>query len=154
MLVSITSTASDSSPDATDLGYLLHKHPDRVRSVDVGFGKAHVFYPESSPEKCTASLLVEVDPISLSRKKGGSRGAQTLEPYVNDRPYVASSMLSVALGKLYGSALAGNCENRPELVTQPLDLTISLPVVPVRGGEEVLRSLFEPLGYDLSLIHI
>ena len=150
MLISITSTATAAAPDATDLGYLLHKHPDRVRSIDVGFGRAHVFYPESSPERATATLLVEVDPISLSRKRAGSKGAQTLEPYVNDRPYVASSMLSVALGRLYGSALAGNCENRPELVDQPLDLEVSLPVVPVRGGEEVLRSLFEPLGYAVA----
>ena len=92
MLLSITST----SPDAADLGYLLHKHPDRMRSVDVGFGTAHVFYPEASTDRCTASLLVEVDPIGLSRGRKGNRG-QGLEPYVNDRPYAASSMLSVAL---------------------------------------------------------
>lgn len=150
MLVSITSTATDAAPDATDLGYLLHKHPDRVRSIDVGFGRAHVFYPESSPERCTATLLIEVDPIALSRRKGGSRGGHTLEPYVNDRPYVASSMLCVALGKLYSTALSGTCETRPELVQRPLDLEISLPVVPVSGGEDVLRSLFEPLDYDVS----
>ncbi len=145
MLVSITST----TPDATDLGYLLHKHPERVRSVDVGFGKAHVFYPEAAPERCTATLLVEVDPIGLSRRRKGAQG-QGLEPYVNDRPYVASSMLSVALGRLFGSAMAGSCETRPELVDRVLELEIELPVVPVRGGEDVLRRLFEPLGYDVS----
>lgn len=145
MLVSITST----TPDATDLGHLLHKHPDRVRSVDVGFGRAHVFYPEATPQRCTATLMVEVDPIALSRRGRGAK-SQTLEPYVNDRPYAASSMLSVALGRLYGSALAGTCEKRPELVERSLDLSIELPVVPVRGGEGTLRRLFEPLGYDVT----
>jgi len=145
MLVSITST----SPDATDLGYLLHKHPDRVRSVDVGFGQAHVFYPEASSERCTATLVVEVDPVGLSRGNNRQR-AVGLEPYVNDRPYAASSMLSVAMGRLYGSALRGSCESRPDLVATALDLTIVMPVVPVRGGEDVLRRVFEPLGYGVS----
>ena len=145
MLVSLTST----TPDATDLGFLLHKHPDRVRSVDVGFGRAHVFYPEASPQRCTATLFVEVDPIDLAR---GSKGHQPqgLQPYVNDRPYVSSSMLSVALGRLFGTALSGTCETRPELVSTPLDIEIELPVVSVRGGTEVLEALFEPLGYEVD----
>jgi len=145
MLVSLTST----TPDARDLGYLLHKHPDRVRSVDVGFGRAHVFYPEASAERCTATLFVEIDPIRLTRRQKGGP-ARNLEPYVNDRPYASSSLLSVALGRLFGSALAGNCETRPELIEQPWDLEIELPVVPVRGGEGVLRRLFEPLGYAVD----
>ena len=111
MLVSLTST----TPDATDLGFLLHKHPDRVRSVDVGFGRAHVFYPQASPQRCTATLFVEVDPIALSRGQHGRRSSG-LEPYVNDRPYAASSLLSVALGRLYRTAMSGTCEARPELV--------------------------------------
>ena len=145
MLVSLTST----TPVATDLGYLLHKHPDRVRSVDVGFGRAHVFYPEAAASRCTATLHVEVDP--LGRTPGRRPGqAQGLEPYVNDRPYAASSMLSVALGRLFRTALKGRCDDRPELVAQPLDLEIDLPVVPVRGGLEILRRLFEPLGYEVE----
>jgi len=146
MLVSITST----TPDATDLGFLLHKHPDRVRTVSVSNGRAHVFYPEATPERCTATLLVEIDPIKLSRRKRGERGATTLEPYVNDRPYVASSMLCTAIGKLYRSALAGNCDNKPELVDRELDLTIELPVVPSRGGSDVANRLFEPLGWQVT----
>lgn len=145
MLLSITST----TPDATDLGFVLHKHPDRVRTVEVGHGKAHVFYPEASPHRCTASLLVEIDPIALSRRRRGGP-ALNLEPYVNDRPYVASSILSGALRQVYGSALAGRCDARPELVVRPIDLEIELPVVPVRGGEAVLRRLFEPLGYTVE----
>ena len=144
MLISITST----TPDATDLGWLLHKHPDRVRSVDVAFGRAHVFYPEATPERCTATLLVDVDPVALTRGRDG--GPAGLEPYVNDRPYAASSMLSVALGRLYGSALAGSCPERPELVDRLLDLEIALPAVPVRGGADVARRMFGPLGYEVA----
>ncbi len=147
MLVSITCVG----PNSSDLGFLLHKHPDRVRSIEVGGGRAHVFYPEVSAERTTATLLVEVDPVRLSRKVGGKRAAPNLEPYVNDRPYVASSMLSVALGKLYGTAMAGTCETKPELVDQPIQLEIDLPVVPIprtKDGNIIVR-LFEPLGWDV-----
>ena len=145
MLVSLTST----TPDATDLGYLLHKHPDRVRTVDVGVGRAHVFFPEATPQRCTASLFVEVDPIALAKGSKG-RPAASLEHYVNDRPYVASSMLAVALGRLFRTAMSGTCDAKPHLVTQPLDLEVSLPVLPVRGGERIVRRLFEPLGYGVT----
>ena len=145
MLVSLTST----TPVATDLGYLLHKHPDRVRSVDVGFGRAHVFYPEATAQRCTATTYVEVDSSGPTRHRK-ERRAQGLEPYVNDRPYAASSMLSVALGRLFGTAMSGTCEARPELVAQPLDLEVDLPVVPLRGGPEMLRRLLDPLGYEVE----
>ncbi|MCY4516573.1 MAG: 3' terminal RNA ribose 2'-O-methyltransferase Hen1 [Acidimicrobiaceae bacterium] len=149
MLVSLTST----TPDATDLGFLLHKHPDRVRSVDVGFGQAHVFYPEATAQRCTATLFVEVDPVALARGRNRPQSAG-LEPYVNDRPYAASSMLSVALARLFRTAMSGTCDARPELVEQSLDLEVDLPVVPVRGGEHVLRRLFEPLGYAVEAVPI
>ena len=145
MLVSLTST----TPVATDLGYLLHKHPDRVRSVDAGFGRAHVFYPEATAPRCTATTYVEVDAFGPARHRQHRR-AHGLEPYLNDRPYAASSMLSVALGRLFRTALNGRCDARPELVARPLDLEIGLPVVPVRGGQDLLRHLFEPLGYDVE----
>lgn len=145
MLVSLTST----TPDATDLGYLLHKHPDRVRTVDVGVGRAHVFFPEATPQRCTASLFVEVDPIALAKGSKG-RPAVSLEHYVNDRPYVASSMLAVALGRLFRTAMSGTCDAKPHLVAEPLDLEVSLPVLPVRGGERIVRRLFEPLGYEVE----
>lgn len=63
MLLTITST----TPPATDLGYLLHKNPARVQTFELGFGNAHVFYPEATPERCTAALLLEVDPVRLVR---------------------------------------------------------------------------------------
>jgi 3' terminal RNA ribose 2'-O-methyltransferase Hen1 len=144
MLLEITSTARP----ATDLGYLLHKNPANVRSVDLAFGPAHVFYPEATEERCTAALLVEVDPIGLVRR-GRGRPAFSLAEYVNDRPYVASSFLSTAIAKLYGSALSGRSEGHEELAETPLPLEAHLPVVGCRGGDELARELFEPLGYEV-----
>jgi SAM-dependent methyltransferase len=144
MLLTITST----SPPATDLGFLLHKNPAAVRSVDVGFGVAHAFYPAAEAERCTIALLVEVDPVALVRRSRG--GPFPLAAYVNDRPYAASSFLSVALRKMFGSALRGQCKERPGLPEEKLELSARLPVLPCRGGEELLRRLFEPLGYEVS----
>ena len=137
-------------PDASNLGYLLHKHPDRVRSVDVGGGRAHVFYPEATEARTTATLLVEIDPVRLSRRTRGDRATASLEPYVNDRPYVASSMLSVAIGKLYGTAMAGTCETRPDLVDQSLELEVTIPVVGAPNGGELVGRLFRPLGWRVE----
>ncbi len=144
MLLTLTSTARP----ATDLGYLLHKNPARAQAFDLAFGKAHVFYPEVTDARCTAALLLEVDPIALVRRRGGDR--RTLEEYVNDRPYVASSFLSVAIADVFGSALAGRCKDRPELAASELPLEAKLAVLPCRGGEPFLRRLFEPLGYTVE----
>lgn len=141
MLLTIT---NEHAP-ATDLGYLLHKNPARAQSFDLPFGKAHVFYPKSSPERCTAALLLDVDPVGLVRGRG-----RTLRQYVNDRPYVASSFLSVAISRVFGSALSGKSRDRPEVARMELPLRATLAVVPCRGGEKFLRRLFEPLGYDVS----
>ncbi len=141
MLLTVT---SEHAP-ATDLGYLLHKNPARVQSFDLPFGKAHVFYPECSPERCTAALLLEVDPVGLVRGRGS-----TLRQYVNDRPYAASSFLSVAISRVFGSALSGRSKDRPETAALELPLRARLAVVPCRGGEGFLRRLFEPLGYEVS----
>ena len=145
MLFSLTST----TPVATDLGFLLHKHPDRVRSVDVGFGRAHVYYPVATRSRCTATTYVEVDPFGSARHRK-ERPAHGLAPYLNDRPYAASSMLSVALGRLFRTAMSGTCEARPELVAQPLEVEVGLPVVPVRGGQSMLQRLFGPLAYEIE----
>lgn len=147
MLLTITTTAEP----ATDLGHVLRKHPQRVHSFELTFGQAHVFYPEASPQRCTAALLLEVDPVGLVRNRqnpGGEGGA--LQNYVNDRPYVASSFLSVALSTVFGSALGGKAVERQDLVETPLPLEVSLSAVPSRGGEAVLRRLFEPLGYVVT----
>jgi len=144
-------TISTTNPPATDLGYLLHKHPDNVRTVAFPFGDAHVFFPEAGHDRCTAAVLVEVDPVGLVRRRGRyGHEPFSLAGYVNDRPYAASSFLSVVLGKVFGTAMAGRCDQRPELAGAALPLEVEVPVVPATGGEEVLRALFEPLGYDVA----
>ena len=146
MLLTITNT----NWPATDLGYLLHKNPARVQSFALSFGQAHVFYPEASAERCTAALLLDVDPVGLVRnRRGPAGGGGTLEQYVNDRPYVASSFLSVAIAQVFSSALAGRSEDRPELAETALSLEANVSVLPCRGGQGFLRRLFEPLGYEV-----
>ena len=146
MLLTITNTSSP----ATDLGYLLHKSPFRAHVFDLAFGKAHVFYPEAEENRCTAALLLEIDPVGLVRGRKGPAGeGRALEQYVNDRPYVASSFLSVAIAELFGPTLSGRSKERPELAARELPLEARLSVLPCRGGEVLLRRLFEPLGYDV-----
>jgi 3' terminal RNA ribose 2'-O-methyltransferase Hen1 len=145
-------TLSTTHKPASDLGFLLHKHPERVQTFSLPFGVATVAYPQMSTDRCTVALIVEVDPVSLVRGRSGdaSRQAVTLGQYVNDRPYAASSFLSTALGKVFRSALNGQCKDRPELAPTALPFEVHLPCLPSRGGESLLRSLFEPLGYTVS----
>jgi 3' terminal RNA ribose 2'-O-methyltransferase Hen1 len=145
MLLTLTLTR----PPATDLGFLLHKHPERVQEFPLPFGAAHVFYPEATEDRCTAALLLDVDPVGLIRR--GVRFAR-LDQYVNDRPYVASSFMSVALSRIFNSALKGTCNARPELPDEALPLETRLAVLPIAGGEEIARRLFEPLGYTLDAV--
>ena len=147
MLLTITTTHQP----ATDLGYLLHKNPARLHSFALPFGEAHVFYPETNAERCTAALLLNIDPVGLVRNRRGPAGeGGTLEQYVNDRPYVASSFLSVAISRVLGSALGGRSKDRPELASTALPLQAKISVLPCRGGENFLRRLFEPLGYTVT----
>ncbi len=146
MLLTISTTQSP----ATDLGYLLHKNPQRLHSQDLGFGQAHVFYPEARDDLCTAALMLDVDPIGLVRRKGPAGDGFALEQYVNDRPYVASSFLSVALGQVFRTAMTGRSKDRQGLADSEVPFAIRIPVLPCRGGEGVLRRLFEPLGYAVA----
>jgi 3' terminal RNA ribose 2'-O-methyltransferase Hen1 len=132
---------------ATELGYLLGKNPARAQSFELAFGHAHVFYPEATEEACTAALLLDVDPVGLVRGRGQGEGA--LDQYVNDRPYVASSFLSVALSRVLRSGLTGLSRERPELAETPIPLEARIAVLPCRGGEELVRRLFEPLGWTV-----
>lgn len=143
------STTGDPGRPATDLGFLLHKHPDKAQAFSTSHGTAHVFYPEASAERCTAALLLEVDPVALVRG-GGRRGKNpdaALAQYVNDRPYAASSLLSVAMSTIFKSALRGVCPSLPERARTPLPLRIEVPALPARGGPELVRRLFGPLGW-------
>lgn len=147
MLLTITTTHEP----ATDLGFLLHKNPARAQTFNESFGRAHVFYPEASPTKCTVALLLDVDPVGLVRGSGQAESGP-LDQYVNDRPYVASSFLSVAIASVFRSALGGQSKERPELAASAIPLEARIAVVSSRGGEILLRRLFEPLGYEVTVI--
>ncbi len=149
MLLTITASFSP----ATDLGYLLHKNPYRPQSTELPFGVAHIFYPETGADRCTAALMLEVDTLALVRNRSGPAGAgQQLKEYVNDRPYAASSFLSVAIARLFAPAMAGKSSERPELAARELPLEVTVGAIPSRGGEHLLRRLFEPLGYELDAV--
>ncbi|OJF11782.1 3' terminal RNA ribose 2'-O-methyltransferase Hen1 [Couchioplanes caeruleus] len=149
MLLTVTTTHRP----ATDLGYLLVKHPDKVHSFDVPTGTAHVLFPDAADDRCTAALLLDVDPERLSAARGGRRQQTapesfTLGQYVNDRPYAASSLVASALAKVFRSALRGESKDRPALVGTPLPLEIHVPVL--RGTTELATRLFEPLGWAVT----
>lgn len=137
---------------AADLGYLLHKNPARLHSFDLAFGKAHVFYPELGVHRSEAALLLDIDPVSLVRGRAPSPDA-TLHQYVNDRPYAASSFLSVAIAQVFGTALSGRSKERQPLADQPLPFSALITALPCRGGVELLHKLFAPLGYDIEAKH-
>jgi 3' terminal RNA ribose 2'-O-methyltransferase Hen1 len=145
MLLTITTTHQP----ASDLGYLLGKHPGRLQSAELSFGRVHVCYPEVSDERCTVAMILDIDPVGLVRRPDGDEGF-VLGQYTNDRPYVASSLLAVAIGRVFGQALGGRSKARQELADLAIALETRLPVLPVRGGELLLRGLFEPLGYEVG----
>lgn len=142
MLLTITTTHKP----ATDLGYLLYKHPAKVQTFDLAFGQVHVFYPVATQDQCTAALVLDINPVGLVRGSGDF----ALSEYINDRPYVASSFLSVAIAQVYGTALNGTCKDRPELAKTAIPLEARVSVLPSRGGEALIARLFEPLGYTLT----
>jgi 3' terminal RNA ribose 2'-O-methyltransferase Hen1 len=152
VLLTVTTTRAP----ATDLGYLLHKHPGRLQRFPTAAGAAHVFYPEAAEQRCTAALLLEVDPVALVRGPAGRDGSKNkpgdaeLAQYVNDRPYAASSMLAVALKEAFRTALTGRCDARPELAGQSIPLEIHVPALRCRGGAELARAIFEPLGWTVT----
>jgi 3' terminal RNA ribose 2'-O-methyltransferase Hen1 len=149
MILTITTTYQP----ATDLGYLLFKHPERVQSIELTFGKAHIFFPQVSQERCTAALLLDIDPIGLVRKRRGPSGNSfALDQYVNDRPYVASSFMSVALLEAFRSAMKGDSAGRSGLARTPIPLQATVSAVPCHGGEELLQRLFQPLGYKVTVV--
>ncbi|NES26042.1 3' terminal RNA ribose 2'-O-methyltransferase Hen1 [Micromonospora terminaliae] len=149
MLLTLTTTHRP----ATDLGHLLVKHPDRVQSFDLPAGTAHVLYPEADEARCTAALLVEVDPLKLGngrRRQAATQDSFTLGQYVNDRPYAASSLLSSALAKVFRSALRGESRDRPELAATAIPLEVRVPVLRCRGGADLAMRVFGPLGWAVA----
>lgn len=149
MLVTL-STRGEAAPD---LSHLLHKHPGRAQSFDLSVGTAHVFYPADTAEVCTAALLLEIDAVALARSKRYGADAQALSRYVNDRPYVSTSMLALAIGQVFRSAMAGKSESRPERAAAPMDLDVALTSVPSETdahGVGLATRLFAPLGWAVE----
>lgn len=151
MLLTISCTRpEDAAWEASDLGFLLHKNPARMQQFEQSYGVAQVFYPEAGADRCTAALLLEIDPVRLVRGKSKGHQEFSLGQYVNDRPYAASSLLAVAISTVFGSALHGRCKQRPELAETALPLRIELPAVPCKGGPESAERVFAPLGWQVT----
>lgn len=142
MLLTITLNSST----ATDLGYLVHKNPNRWQEFPLAFGKAFVFYPEATDQRTTVALLLDIDPVGLIRGQNPS-----MDQYVNDRPYTAGSFMSVAIAQVFGSALSGKSKEKQDLADAPLNLEATVSVVHARGGEALIRKLFGPLGYEVTV---
>jgi 3' terminal RNA ribose 2'-O-methyltransferase Hen1 len=142
-------TITYAGPDATGLGYLLHKNPERPQVFELNFGKAYVFYPEAEETRCTAALLLDIDPLDLARGKVGSKEGGLFD-YVNDRPYVSSSFMSVAISSVYGTAMSGRCATRQALADSPLELSAAVTALPCRGDTAMLERVFSPLGYSVE----
>ena len=145
MILAITTTHHP----AADLGFLLHKHPAKIHQKTLNFGGATVFFPLADAHIATAVLAVDIDPIALVRR---DNEAFALSQYVNDRPYAASSFLSVAIGACFASALGGRCRDRPELAEQALPFEARVVALPCgANGLSLLERLFLPLGYQLEV---
>ncbi|MDR1934667.1 MAG: 3' terminal RNA ribose 2'-O-methyltransferase Hen1 [Candidatus Accumulibacter sp.] len=144
-------TISCSGENTPDIGFLLHKNPARPQVFELSYGRAFVFYPEVSDEKTTVALLLEIDPIDLVRGKTGSGAASPgLFDYVNDRPYVSSSFMSVAIAKVFGTAMSGRGDEFQALADAKLDLSATLSMLPCKSDTEMLKRVFEPLGYEVE----
>jgi len=143
-------TISTTHQPATDLGFLLHKHPDRVQRFSESFGSATVFYPDADEDRCTVALMLDVDPIALARSRGRRSPDFALAQYVNDRPYAATSLLAVALGRVFRTARTGRCDSRQALADSVIPLEIAVPVLPCRGGPDFARKIFSPLGWEVD----
>ncbi len=147
MQLSITTTHKP----ATDLSYLLHKNPDKVQTFDITGGKAYVFYPETTDEKCTATMILNIDTLEMIKNQKKSMSDFALKGYVNDRPFVASSFLSSAISSIYSSALNGNSKEKSEVVNKKIPLEVFISVINVSGGENLIKRFFEPLGYEIKI---
>ncbi|MCR5806816.1 MAG: 3' terminal RNA ribose 2'-O-methyltransferase Hen1 [Oscillospiraceae bacterium] len=145
MLITITYKGNNTQ----ELGFLLHKNPERAQQFELSYGKAYVFYPQVSDECTTAALLLDIDPIDLARGKVGSTEGGLFD-YVNDRPYASTSFMSNAIVRIFGTAMSGRCDKRQELADTPLDLTCCIYALRDNGDEELVHELFGPLGYTVE----
>src|SRR5688572_19622617 len=98
MPVAHAAHAHDDTPAGDRPGVLAPQESCEAPDVRAALRERPRVYPEATAERCTAALLLDVDPVGLVRnRKGPSGEGFVLEQYVSDRPYAASSFLSVAI---------------------------------------------------------
>lgn len=149
MQIEITLLAdADADYAATDLGFLLHKHPDHVHTRPTSVGQSTIFYSERTRGRTTAVLHLDVDPVGLVRGKN-QQSDGLLAQYVNDRPFVASSFLSVAIGRAFAQTMAGKSKDRQALAERALPFEIRVVPLAMAGDPELIERLFAPLGYTI-----
>ncbi len=115
----------------------------RCRSHDTAWKFSLSFYPEVTPERCTVAVLLEIDPIGLMRSN--KRRIPGLDQYVNDRPYVASSLMSVALNAAFSTAMNGRSKDRPERVAEKMNLSATVAAVRCNAGGDLITHRFHNL---------
>jgi 3' terminal RNA ribose 2'-O-methyltransferase Hen1 len=147
--VAVLITLTTTREPATDLGFLLVKHPDRVHEFEVPTGTASVCFPEATGQRCTAALILDVDPTRLAGQRGRTPTDFALGRFVNDRPYAASSLLAAALNRAFRSAMRGEPINGLDAdATMPLEIRI--PALRCRGGATLADKLWQPLGWRVT----
>jgi len=134
--------------NAPEVGYLLAKNPQSIFHRQFSRGTVWVYYPEVAEDHLTVALLCEIDPVALVR---GPATLQTSDHYVNDRPFVSTSLTSVALRTAFSTALSGRNKERPERLDERMRWVVALPAVACDGGEDLITRLFSPLGYALAV---
>ncbi len=132
MLLTITTTHRP----ATDLGFLLNKHPERVQTFSVPFGEAHVFYPEASEQRCTAALLLDIDPVGLVRRGRGVSGFALAEyTPVADAAWL-NNTINIDTGCVFGGRLTALRWPERELVSVPASRTHFQPAKPFLSPDD------------------
>lgn len=150
MQIELTLTAPDGADYAArDLGFLLHKHPGHLHERETGQGAVSIFFTEADTARATAVMHLALDPVALVRGKNPQSDG-LLTQYVNDRPYVANSFLSVALARSFGQTLVGKSKERQDLADRALPFALRVVPVAIAGGIELAETLFAPLGYTVS----
>lgn len=134
---------------ASDLGFLLHKHPGYLHERETAQGKVSIFFPEATEQVARAVIYLDVAPVVLVRGKN-EQSDGLLAQYVNDRPYAANSLLSVALGRVIAQTMSGKSKERQALADRALPYRVRIAPVAVSGGTEVIAQLFGPLGYEVT----
>src|SRR5581483_10073508 len=60
------------------------------------------------------------------------------------------SFLSVAMSRIFGTAMGGRSKERQGLADAPIEWIATIAVAPCRDGDPFIRTLFEPLGYEVE----